>query len=57
MYRPDEHFDVESDTMLVNSVSWPHPEVEGRKHRFRVLAASNAAHYTLALSSGRPSPK
>ncbi len=57
MYRPDEHFGVEGDTVLVNSVSWPHPEVEGRKHRFRVLAASNAAHYTLALSSGRPSPK
>ena len=42
------------DTILVNGKAWPFLEVEPRKYRFRILNASNARFYALALSSGQP---
>lgn len=38
------------DVMVVNGVAWPYLQVEPRKYRFRILNASNARFYTLALS-------
>jgi spore coat protein A, manganese oxidase len=40
---------VLGDTILVNGVPWPHMEVSNTKYRFRVLNASNARRYELAL--------
>ena len=37
------------DTVLVNGKVWPFLEVEPRKYRFRILNASNARFYHLAL--------
>jgi len=51
------------DTVLVNGKVWPFLEVEPRRYRFRILNASNARFYRLALHeahgnapSGRPGP-
>jgi spore coat protein A len=41
------------DTILVNGAVQPHFKVATRKYRFRVLNASNARPYELALSSGQ----
>jgi spore coat protein A len=42
------------DVVLVNGKIQPYLEVAARKYRFRVLNASNARQYNLALSSGAP---
>jgi spore coat protein A len=52
------------DTVLVNGGIWPFLEVEPRKYRFRILNASNARVYRMALQEsadtgqllGRPGP-
>lgn len=40
---------VLGDTILVNGTPWPRLEVEAVKYRFRILNASNARRYELAL--------
>jgi spore coat protein A len=40
---------VLGDTILVNGAPWPLMEVSNTKHRFRILNASNARRYELAL--------
>lgn len=42
------------DTLLVNGAPWPYAPVAARKYRLRILNASNARHYMLALSNGQP---
>lgn len=46
------------DTILVNGAPWPRMEVSNTRHRFRILNASNARAYELALDppppGGRP---
>jgi spore coat protein A len=43
------------DTALVNGVPWPAMQVSGTKYRLRLLNASNARHYDLALDPPPPS--
>jgi spore coat protein A len=45
---------VYGDTILVNGAPWPRMEVANTKYRFRLLNASNARTYELALE---PSPE
>src|SRR5271165_17523 len=45
---------VLGDVVLVNGAPWPKLEVANTKYRFRVLNASNARRYELALDTGRP---
>ena len=49
---------VLGDTILVNGAPWPYMEVSNTKYRFRILNASNARRYELALdpepSEGAP---
>ncbi len=45
---------VFGDTMLVNGAIQPFFQVARRKMRFRIVNASNARNYTLALSTGDP---
>jgi FtsP/CotA-like multicopper oxidase with cupredoxin domain len=40
--------------ILVNGTPWPRMEVAARKYRFRILNASNATPFRIALSSGSP---
>jgi spore coat protein A len=40
---------VLGDVILVNGAPWPELEVSNTKHRFRILNASNARRYELAL--------
>src|SRR5215217_4715178 len=40
------------DTILVNGVPWPFMEVSNTRYRFRILNASNARRYRLALDPG-----
>jgi spore coat protein A len=40
---------VLGDTILVNGVPWPFMEVSNTRYRFRILNASNARRYRLAL--------
>jgi spore coat protein A, manganese oxidase len=40
---------VLGDVILVNGAPWPQMEVSNTKHRFRILNASNARRYELAL--------
>ncbi|MFC3997697.1 multicopper oxidase family protein [Nocardiopsis sediminis] len=40
---------VLGDVILVNGAPWPHMEVTGTRYRFRILNASNARRYKLAL--------
>jgi spore coat protein A, manganese oxidase len=55
-----EHYmeGVLGDTILVNGVPWPFMEVSNTRYRFRILNASNARRYRLALepepSEGTP---
>lgn len=42
------------DTILVNGAVQPYVQVAARKYRFRILNASNAREYELALSTGQP---
>ena len=44
---------VLGDVILVNGAPWPKLLVANTKYRFRVLNASNARQYELALDSGR----
>jgi FtsP/CotA-like multicopper oxidase with cupredoxin domain len=45
---------VTGDHMLVNGVERPYFNVGDRKYRLRILNASNARSYDLALSNGQP---
>src|SRR5918992_1350905 len=45
---------VLGDTILVNGVPWPFMEVSNTRYRFRILNASNARRYELALD---PEPR
>jgi FtsP/CotA-like multicopper oxidase with cupredoxin domain len=42
------------DVFTVNGRAQPYFKVQPRKYRFRILNASNARHYQLRLSSGKP---
>jgi FtsP/CotA-like multicopper oxidase with cupredoxin domain len=53
-YDTHGHIGSTGDVMLVNGAPWPRLEVERRKYRFRILNASNASTFDLALSSGQP---
>lgn len=48
------HNGVKGDVILVNGTPWPRFEVANRKYLFRIMNASNARAYKLALSSGEP---
>src|SRR3954447_657262 len=49
----DDYMDgVLGDTMLVNGAPWPVLEVSNTRYRFRILNASNAHRYELALQPG-----
>src|SRR5215218_7245045 len=49
----DDYIDgVLGDTILVNGAPWPVLEVSATKYRFRILNASNARRYELALEPG-----
>jgi spore coat protein A len=43
---------VLGDVILVNGVPWPFMEVSNTRYRFRILNASNARRYRLALDPG-----
>jgi spore coat protein A len=45
------------DTILVNGVPWPQLEVSNTRYRFRILNASNARFYDLALDPPPPGGK
>jgi spore coat protein A len=45
------------DTILVNGAPWPQMEVSNTRYRFRVLNASNARFYDLALDPPPPGGK
>jgi spore coat protein A, manganese oxidase len=53
-FVPDFLHGAFADTVLVNGAPWPRLEVAARRYRFRILNASNATAFRLALSSGRP---
>ncbi len=53
-FNPHGHAGTEGDVILVNGAAWPALQVERRKYRFRILNASNATTFTLALSSTLP---
>src|SRR5215212_5457102 len=44
---------VLGDTILVNGAPWPVLEVSNTRYRFRILNASNARRYELALEPGK----
>ncbi|GAA1166237.1 multicopper oxidase family protein [Ornithinimicrobium humiphilum] len=46
------HGGVLGDCVLVNGAPWPVMEADAARYRFRVLNASNARRYELALDSG-----
>ncbi len=46
---------VLGDTILVNGAPWPYLEVSNTNYRFRILNASNARRYELALEPGNAS--
>jgi FtsP/CotA-like multicopper oxidase with cupredoxin domain len=48
------HRGVEGRVMLVNGAPWPVLDVATRSYRFRILNASNATPFRLALSTGQP---
>jgi FtsP/CotA-like multicopper oxidase with cupredoxin domain len=54
IYDERGHLGARGDVILVNGAPWPRLEVERRRYRFRILNASNATPFTLALSSGAP---
>jgi FtsP/CotA-like multicopper oxidase with cupredoxin domain len=53
-YRVDLDRGFHGDTILVNGAVAPRMKVERRLYRFRILNASNARGYTLALGNNRP---
>ena len=53
----DDYMDgVLGDTILVNGAPWPVLEVSATKYRFRILNASNARRYELALEPRNDAP-
>jgi spore coat protein A, manganese oxidase len=54
LYHPDFVDGPATDTILINGTPWPKMEVSARKYRFRILNASNARSFRLALSSRQP---
>ncbi|WP_062347016.1 multicopper oxidase family protein [Herbidospora yilanensis] len=50
--RPEFMEGVVGDVVLVNGVPWPYREVEAVRYRLRLLNASNARRYRLALRPG-----
>ena len=54
LYHPDFVDGPVTDTTLVNGTPWPKVEVSACKYRFRILNASNARSFDLALSSRQP---
>src|SRR5262245_35551123 len=52
VYDHARHHGATGRVMLVNGAPWPVLEVAARKYRFRILNASNATPYRLALSGG-----
>ena len=54
MYDHHGHHGAEGRVMLVNGAPWPTLAVAARKYRFRLLNASNATPFRLALSTGQP---
>jgi FtsP/CotA-like multicopper oxidase with cupredoxin domain len=53
-YEPHGHAGEDGDVILVNGAPWPVLRVERRRYRFRILNASNATTFTLALTSALP---
>lgn len=59
-HGPEQHHGVQrsylegvlGDVILVNGAPWPVLEVANTRYRFRLLNASNARHYELALHPG-----
>ena len=49
IYFQPEYF---GDVVLVNGKAWPYLKVQRRKYRFRIINASNARFYRLALDNG-----
>ncbi|MCI0617225.1 multicopper oxidase domain-containing protein [bacterium] len=54
VYDTFHHLAAKGEIVLVNGVPWPRMEVAARKYRFRILNASNATPFRLALSTGKP---
>ncbi|MCW2581229.1 MAG: Bilirubin oxidase, partial [Klenkia sp.] len=54
LWDDNSHSGVYGDVILVNGRPWPTMAVEQRRYRFRVLNASIARGYRLALSNGQP---
>lgn len=54
LYQPDYVDGPKTDTILVNGAPWPRMDVSACRYRFRLLNASNATSFRLALSSGNP---
>lgn len=54
VYDTFHHLAAKGGIILVNGVPWPRMEVAARKYRFRILNASNATPFRLALSTGNP---
>jgi spore coat protein A len=54
LYRPDPVDGPAADVTLINGTAWPRFDVSARRYRFRILNASNARSFRLALSSGQP---
>jgi spore coat protein A len=54
VYDPFRNLAAKGGTILVNGAPWPRMEVAARKYRFRILNASNATPFRLALSTGSP---
>jgi FtsP/CotA-like multicopper oxidase with cupredoxin domain len=52
-YRPAGNVGLMGNRILVNGVPQPYFVVGDRRYRFRILNASNARSYTLALSNGQ----
>jgi FtsP/CotA-like multicopper oxidase with cupredoxin domain len=52
-----QHNGMRGDTLLVNGAPWPFMEVTNTRHRFRILNASNARDYGLALDPPPPGGK
>lgn len=54
LYRPDPVDGPAADVTLINGTPWPRFDVSARRYRFRILNASNARSFRLALSSRQP---
>jgi spore coat protein A, manganese oxidase len=54
LYQPDPVDGPVTNAILVNGTPWPKMEVSAARYRFRILNASNARAFHLALSSRQP---